>query len=66
MPFKLANLPKPNDVILAAISQLDSIRDWQEEEANLRMRNRIVELALTEGMEAVADYAIKHNTNRTT
>ena len=35
-------------------------------EANLRMRNRIVELALTEGMEAVADYAIKHKTNRTT
>lgn len=32
-------------------------------EANLRMRDRIVELALTEGMEAVADYAIKHNPN---
>ena len=32
-------------------------------EAALRMRNRIVELTLSHGMEAVADYAIKHNPN---
>ena len=30
-------------------------------EAALRMRNRIVELTQSQGMEAVADYAIKHN-----
>ena len=31
--------------------------------AALRMRHRIVELALTEGMGAVADYSIRHNPN---
>ncbi len=31
--------------------------------AALRMRHRIVELALSEGMDAVADYSIRHNPN---
>ena len=30
---------------------------------SLRMRHRIVQLALTEGMDAVADYSIRHNPN---
>lgn len=31
--------------------------------AQMRMRRRIVELALSEGMDAVADYSIRHNPN---